>query len=731
MTRSSIPLSIQTEAQLERAKTLIESGRLNPEQKAALQKEAIIFMRSGGAGERTSETARRIAEQATPAPLPEDANLAREEAKTRFQTGGQGFVERLRQFGDVLARPFRSDAEIAIARQKELERTATQQLSAQQRAAALGLPPDAFDATRTVGGIGPDVLAGGAAGAARGITARILGEGVVGAFGGAADAANEDLSTLLVNTALWGATGAGLGLILEVPGISKTLLAGDVRRAVEARYGKIRPGDPFQMDDIARAIRIDTTAGEATADELLKRVEGSIPLRAEGPKEKFVRTRQRQALKQFTSLAAIFNPKNLSTKQVIAQTKTAYESAVKELKKAASTEFQNDLLPAIEATGARLADDGTIIGGDRIIPASNLREALENQLQRLEDTPVVGGQNQAKWLQKQIDMLDDNDGALSLGDAQFILSELTDRATGSGAIVNDTLSAKARIDSKLTLNAVLRDIEDAAEGGAGQLGQEAAEALRKARLHYAQNLQPIKELQGIAADRLLGVQKIASPREFTEKFLELEPTEKKLIFNMLNESSPELANALRGRLWTEILERNTKRSSASTINDTVPTIDLESLAESLSDRDLVDLQILWDDSTLSLADAERVRAGIAQLERLKDTGTAELSGGSRGVDVVSRFRERAINAVSQSPEFMARLLAGEVSPHALERWLFTRDGLQALLAIGQSQPKRGAIAAGMNSLMRLSLDADAEAEELRAEAERAQRMERIGNSGAF
>src|SRR5690606_14832368 len=72
----------------------------------------------------------------------------------------------------------------------------------------------------------------------------------------------------------------------------------------------------------------------------------------------------------------------------------------------------------------------------------------------------------------------------------------------------------------------------------------------------------------------------------------------------------------------------------------------------------------------------------------------------------------AINAVSRSPEFISRLLAGRLGPGFFERVLFTPEGLRSLETIGTKGASRTAITQAFNSLLQIAMDIDARKEEL-------------------
>jgi hypothetical protein len=251
-----------------------------------------------------------------------------------------------------------------------------------------------------------------------------------------------------------------------------------------------------------------------------------------------------------------------------------------------------------------------------------------------------------------------------------------------------------------------------------QQARVAAKALRDAREAFRTEIAPLNALKKTGIDTLLGGEKLLGIDEFTKSFEGLAFSQKKRVLDLLDSRRPELGNVLRQSMWAEVLSDATVRSTASSVSRGADEliVDTDKLASRLmgsgAQREF-DLLV-----PPGLSDAARTEA-LAGLQSLAKVNLKpdELRSGLG--TIIAGLREKSINFVSQDPGFLARMITGEVGPHVVERWLFTRQGLETLARIRGPKGLRGAVETGaMTQLAELAVDAEVDRQALLAEAEK-------------
>lgn len=258
------------------------------------------------------------------------------------------------------------------------------------------------------------------------------------------------------------------------------------------------------------------------------------------------------------------------------------------------------------------------------------------------------------------------------------------------------------------------------------------QSLRNARDAFAAGMEPINRLKKQGIDQLLGSDKMLGSVEFAKRFRAMDTDQQKAVFDLLDSRRPELADRLRGVLFLEALDdAKIVRKSVNAFDPTTVegTIDVPKFAANLS-KNPDKLRLLVP--KLKDSDAARVQAGLRTLSRIT---SANLEHGGPGGErnLMFLLTRSAQTAVSRNPIFAAGLLAGEVGPHVIEKWLYTPEGINALMKVHDVQPFRGAVSQGtreaLSTLFGLAGQAEEERQALVDQAQAKDQQEQAQRGG--
>lgn len=259
--------------------------------------------------------------------------------------------------------------------------------------------------------------------------------------------------------------------------------------------------------------------------------------------------------------------------------------------------------------------------------------------------------------------------------------------------------------------------QDAALAARIQQGKDAGRvgaSLRAARDQFSKDMEELAAVRSSTMDRILGRDKNQglTADEFRQEFFNMQPDAQLEMMRFLDEHLPSGANYLRGALFNSTIE-NARAVRTVTPGDR-DTIDIGDYAAVLGNLDRRTAAALIPNG--NPATAAKVAAGL----RVMETIFASTSGNElRGYipQQLARLKSTAINAVLRNEGFLAALATGEIAPHWLERTLYTKEGLEAVMRLADPAPTKAGVSAAIGSIITQMVVSEADYQELKARAE--------------
>jgi len=717
-------LPIQTKAQRDAMAELVRRGELSSDQERQALVGIVAFDRAAtGQNQPVPETGRPPAATGLTSGgreitrSPRSGNVTtpgdRQRQELALAATGSGIREGATNLLNFVAQPFRDEGEEEAAAARNLTQTAEDRVRLVEDARRVGIPEDEINRLIGVGKVTPDVALGGVAGGLRGRGARILGETAAATLGGAA----EDGS--VATAALSGAVGFGVGTLLEIPGTARDALLSPLRAV--RREGTATNQAAKDALEVSNEFGLPLSIAEASEDVALLRSQSFVPATAPN-KERFLVRRADRALDAWQETLQGLNPENVGTAELVTAVKDQFDDSVRELGNFASRRFRTQLSEAAELTGGQVDSTGRVVGGRREVPLNNFVFERASQLDADEAVPFVGisGRQADKGRNEIVEFLQDRDGRVTVGELQTLLSTLSEAAHGPGGAVKDRLTAKARLNARKQLTALLEDL-DQYDGPAGPI-------LKEARAQYAQDIARVKALENSAVASLTASIGVDNASELGPRLLEMPPEEITKFMNFAERANPAFANAARGRVLETLVGQHTKVSARGGANQLAPALDMRSLGNELTEIPAAKLRALLG-TDLPTAEVRKAQAGIKTM--MKIAQSPESFVGKGFLQQVENF---AINAVSRSPEFVSRLIAGALSPVMLDKLLYTDKGLKTLVRLSQVGSTKGALSGAASGMAQLAIDSEQEVEAAIKQAQERRQQEaalRVGNSNAL
>ena len=677
-----------------------------------------------------------IAAQGPDRPSPRSGGPAPISGTAEFRAGSevqgdaavQGIVERGRELVDFFRRlnPFMTDEQETELGQRRLQQRSEELASILQEADALGVPRAAIEQSQTAGGLAPDLGLMLIPMLGTTIPARIGAEALTtGILVGSEVPLGEGGLAVALGAGVLG--GGAFGLVAEVPGIVKQFVAGDVRKAVQKRFGStgnFPRRDPFRPTPESQATGIPQTVGETTASGRVLSIEAELQGKAltGGPAETFAHKRAEAAVKQYGKVVDAIDPTKVGTKALIDGMEGARATATKAIKDSASAQWRGTLGPSLNRIGARFGPLKEIIGGPQFIRTDNVVAEMR-RIRSVASAPITNNPEVVKWADKQLADIADAGGLLPIGRYQEIVSSL-----GAGAVTDG-----AARNSNSLIRAMKTDLDDtkAAFGGEGPMAA-VVDSLKEANAAYAVAIKPADEINAIFAKKLGLDNPALSAEQWANKWGKLDPTQKNIVLKQIAKHAPELSQTISARFFAETLQKHKVLSKVDKFEgQDLQVVDMVGFAKAMTKRSFADMKAMFNMPNMSVEQANAVRAAFRQLNLLRDTPNVT---GAASTGFMQRIREGMINIVSRDEGFLSRFLAGEFTPGALERWMYTEKGLNALLDLGRVSFKPSVVGAqataeaALVTLMGLSADGDAEREALERELKR-QRAQHIAAGG--
>ncbi len=733
----------QTQRDLELIMSAVNTEMAKPvdQQDEGLLREYLSIMAAHEAQADMEGTASAAAQQtAAFAPDPADVPVA-----SRAQIPGQGFAQeitplqklgseamatasrnRMQDIGDFIQRPFMDDAEqMQLATRRKVERSMAK-LDFDAKARAAGVDPEALRPAEISGSIAPDLLLSGgpAFAAARsigGAATRVAAETGLGAvLGGSTVPLEEDPTGA---AALGAGLGLGGGVLSELPGAAKDFLRRDLRAAKNSDRDR-------RVLEISEEAGIDLSLAERTGSPSAGAAELGVQGRPGGPRDIFLAKREEQLVSAFDTAAARLNPEKFSPTQIITKTREAFNTAITGFAKLASERFRQTIAPAVKTVGAKLDDQGRIQGGFKFVQTPNLIQELKVQRQNLSDAVLSPGSEAGiKDLTREIDRLEKG-GPLDLGVTQRFLKDLSGRTRPSGITIKDNTKAGDILSLPAVQKAINKDLDDiVAEGG--EFGETIAQ-LQASRREFGQDIADIEVFKNTRMERMLG-QVGGDPQsdEFARNVLKLDTTGFKELIGMVDDIDPGLGRSIRAAVLEEMADKTRHFDPLrSSVDGSVLTHDIGGFMAIMNEMPATKFNAFID-LGIPAKDGRFLRNAMLSLQAIAEGPLATGKVTAKGMR--ERIEQFAINAASQDTGFLARLLAGEFTPGAMERLLFTPEGQIALSRLGNSQVNKALFAQSMNVVV-TAMRSDTEATEARSQerqqaAEQAQINERLQRRG--
>lgn len=256
-----------------------------------------------------------------------------------------------------------------------------------------------------------------------------------------------------------------------------------------------------------------------------------------------------------------------------------------------------------------------------------------------------------------------------------------------------------------------------------EAGQQAAEALLRARERYAGDIDVMNSLQGQMVDRLLGkVGGSLESEEFTKKILSLPTRQFTELMGVLDQTKPGLANAVRARVFLETANQHLRLTARGQARG-IPELDIVKFINEFDKMPFDRFRAFIGADTQT---TQRVRQGLDILRLIAEGPERAATG--RGA--LQKLEELAINLASHNPGFISRLLAGRLGPGFFQKVLFTPGGLEALETLGTaaSAGRTTAAVAATRTLADLANLTDKEREEMLERARQQRVMQNLQNA---
>jgi len=707
-----------TIAQMKQIKARVEAEFAKPEaeQNQALMRKGIATLRSfkEQSGVTTSPEARA---QAFPGTRTDAINHVSRDGNTtitpaqqlRTRALGEEAFNRGQDVVNFLRRPFLSDEEQALEAHDLRQTRAGQKIQLEQDAIASGVDPKALAPAELVGSLLPDIglaaVSGGVSTArtGMGVLGRVATEAMLGsALGGGTVPLDEDPTNAAL---LDGGLTLGLGILTETPNLAIDFMRRELKAANNNGVNK-------NMEEISQSAGIDLSIGERSGVAAVQAAERGVPAPVGGPKTQFQAKRKAQINQAFQKRINQLDPANTPPHLLVERTKDAYSEAISEMASIASANFRDSMTKPLAAVGSRFDANGRIVKGFRFIKPTALINELITQRRLLQRQPLSGTTPQAiDALGREIAMLKKH--GLDMGQTQRLLADLSAENRATGVVITDNTRALDILSSRDVQKALNQDLDDISTGAAGlpQEMEEAVNALQTSRTAFGKEREQIQRFNNTAIDSLLGnLDQELTGKAFAEKVLALDARSFNTMLGIADKASPGMGNSIRANVFKQLLDENTFLDKVgSTATRTAKDIDVGSVYERIARMPDSKFEAFVG-TGVPKEDAQLMRNTLLTLKAINE-GTVQGAGGA-GRGMRERIEQFTINLASQNVPFVSRLVAGELSPGAMERLLFTKAGNEALSNLARPKILAPVLAQSVSYIINVMAEDEKAVEEL-------------------
>jgi hypothetical protein len=364
-----------------------------------------------------------------------------------------------------------------------------------------------------------------------------------------------------------------------------------------------------------------------------------------------------------------------------------------EVGEAVTTAFDDAVEKAIELRRTQAAVDfgevHRLSQGRPVVTASNLAQTIEKWVGEL-DVPGAGDATakvlrQAKRLFADIEK---SGGQYTAEQTQRLLQIYTDAQRGTGVLLADMDKAQSRLIAGRLKDALLRDLDAAADAGESEIAQ----ALRTARNSYRLNTQAINELGESTLARVIG-NGTRSPEAIAEKFLRMQPSEIRSAIGLVERINPSAALAIR-RSYVDAAMANAREVAPTRTGASAVRFSAARFLKALPDDDTLRAAGFAPSELADIKDVASVLERIAD-KSLEGSPTAPIAltwdlvrgafvGGSAGATIGTLAGGPIGGGIGAVAGGAAGIGLRVLPPRAIARAVMTPEGRQALRTLTQT-----------------------------------------------
>lgn len=527
---------------------------------------------------------------------------------------------------------------------------------------------------------GPGKLLNGAKGAI-GLIKQGAAMGAIYGLGQGEGGPEERLKSAAEGAAIGGATGAALSGATKV--FNKVRPANVGANYVNKRFDT----SPMTKDSerIGKELGQTYTPGQATGSKSLLTIEGLVR-RHPASADKMAKFDSEQMDKSLTNLVGNLdrlhaNPSGPeATGNLVAKSfDDVVSKAVKVRRETASADFGR-------------VDE--LAGRYRVIKPQNLMGAID---EIGKDFSAPGGGDASAALVKQIQGIKaDLDRAgpqgLSAKETQRLLQIYGDAARGKGAIFKDLDTAQQRSIAGRLKDALIADVDDAADAG-GHVGEIAA-ALKTARNNYKQNSAAINDLEKSVLGRLFGGDYEKSPERIAQAVKNMKPSELQQSMKILSSADPATSQAVKRYLVEDAL-------NTAGVNPTSgapqPQIAGETMFSAPKFLTAIRKSSVW--GSFTPAERASMETAVRDLERISYRAGTDGSPTAPLLFAWEVAKAMGGGAAAMSPTQISKSVAAVLVPGKIAKAITTPEGQKALRTIRTAKPNSLAARAATSTLV--------------------------------
>lgn len=300
--------------------------------------------------------------------------------------------------------------------------------------------------------------------------------------------------------------------------------------------------------------------------------------------------------------------------------------------------------------------------GKRVIPVDNFNSKLIEIIKQSRSSENPEKVKLAKQLLATARRV--KDGKVSGIKMQDLMETYGNAAKGSGRIFSDIDPSIERGASKALFKALSKDLDKGTKGSfAG------AAELKAARDNYLKNSQAIDDLEKSGLYNLFGAKVPKTSDELKNTIMNMKADKIKGVMGLLHKTDPELKRSLQ-RFWVEEhLRKATKLSTFDT-----PNFNPETFLSIKSGKNEKAFNAIFD----TPESRRLMNDGIEAMQRIIANNNKLAAKG------LSLIKNWAGVAASKDKTFVARLGAEVFTPRALSKYANTKDGVDLLRKIADS-----------------------------------------------